>query len=191
MLSVLRSELAKRDGVTLAGSLGFENAYAFAMKRSRAENLHINSLADLAAKAPQLKLASDLEFLSRPEWQAVDRAYGLRFADKRSYSPTFMYRALGDGSADVISAFSSDGRISAQDLVTLTDPRHALPSYDAVLLLAPKGDAKLAGALKPLLGGIGIDAMRQANWMVDRDKDKRTPAQAAKWLGGKLKYTAE
>ncbi|MBO9498094.1 MAG: ABC transporter permease/substrate-binding protein [Novosphingobium sp.] len=191
MLSVLRSELAKRDGVTLAGSLGFENAYAFAMKRSRAESLHINSLADLAAKAPQLKLASDLEFLSRPEWQAVDRAYGLRFADKRSYSPTFMYRALEDGSADVISAFSSDGRISAQDLVTLTDPRHALPSYDAVLLLAPKGDAKLAGALKPLLGGIGIDAMRQANWMVDRDKDKRTPAQAAKWLDGKLKYTAE
>ncbi|WEK47818.1 MAG: ABC transporter permease/substrate-binding protein [Candidatus Andeanibacterium colombiense] len=183
MLAALTSELAKRDGVTLQGSLGFENAYAFAMKRGRAEALGIRSLTDLASQAPQLKLASDLEFLSRPEWQAVDRAYGLRFRDARSYSPTFMYRALSDGAADVISAFSSDGRISAQDLVTLSDPRHALPGYDAVLLLRPGADPKLAEALKPLVGKIGIDAMRQANWMVDRDKDKRTPGEAAKWLG--------
>ena len=45
-----------------------------------------------------------------------------------------MYRAVADGSADVITAFSSDGRIAALDLVTLADPRRALPSYDAVLL---------------------------------------------------------
>ncbi len=54
----------------------------------------------------------------------------------RSYSPTFIYRALAQGSADVITAFSSDGRIAAMDLVTLTDPRNALPHYDAVLLLS-------------------------------------------------------
>ena len=33
-----------------------------------------------------------------------------------------MYRALEDGEADVISAFSSDGRIAADHLVVLTDP---------------------------------------------------------------------
>ena len=33
-----------------------------------------------------------------------------------------MYRAVADGSADVITAFSSDGRIAALDLVTLADP---------------------------------------------------------------------
>jgi osmoprotectant transport system permease protein len=48
-----------------------------------------------------------------------------------------MYRAVADGSADVITAFSSDGRIAALDLVTLADPRRALPSYDAVLLVSP------------------------------------------------------
>ena len=177
--------------MTLEGSLGFENAYAFAMKQSRADTLQIKSLDDLSAKASQLRLASDLEFLSRPEWRAVSGAYGMRFKDARSYSPTFIYRALEDGSADVISAFSSDGRISAQHLVTLTDPRHALPSYDAVLLLAPKTDPKVAEALKPLVGAIGIDAMRQANWMVDRDSDKRTPAEAAKWLDTRVSKSAE
>ena len=57
---------------------------------------------------------------------------------QRSYKPTFMYRALADGEVDVISAFSSDGRIAAQDLVVLDDPKHAIPSYDAVMLISPR-----------------------------------------------------
>jgi osmoprotectant transport system permease protein len=106
------------------------------------------------------------------------------FAGERSYSPTFMYRAVADGSADVISAFSSDGRIAALDLVTLADPRHALPSYEAVLLVSPRraGDARFLGALRPLIGAIPIERMRQANLMVDRDVDKKSPDEAARWL---------
>ena len=184
LLAELTTELARRDGVTLLGPLGFENAYALAMRRADAERLGVVSLADLARVAPRLRFAADLEFLSRPEWASVERAYGLSFADARSYNPTFMYRALAGGQADVIAAFSSDGRIAAQDLVTLTDPERALPSYHAVLLLSPRAaaDPKVAAALRPLVGRIGIDAMRRANLMVDRDTDKRTPAAAARWL---------
>ena len=39
-----------------------------------------------------------------------------------------MYRALTGGEADVISAFSSDGRIAADDLVVLTDPKARHPA---------------------------------------------------------------
>src|SRR4051812_20656668 len=185
---VLRAELAgalaKRDGVRLLGPLGFENAYALAMRRSRARALGISSIADLARAAPRLRLASDIEFLSRPEWRSVRGAYGLGFAQQNSYSPTFMYRAIADGSADVLSAFSSDGRIAALDLVTLSDPRHALPSYEAVLLVSPRRarDERFLAALRPLLGAIPIERMRQANLMVDRDSDKRSPQEAARWL---------
>jgi osmoprotectant transport system permease protein len=184
MLEELTRELHARDGVTLLGRLGFENAYALVMRRDRAGALGVHSLADLTGVAPQLRLASDLEFLSRPEWRSVESAYGLRFADQRSFSPTFMYRAIADGSADVLSAFSSDGRIAALDLVTLSDPKQALPNYDAVLLLSRRAaaDAALVAALRPLVGSIPIELMRQANLMVDRDSDKRTPAEAAQWL---------
>ena len=89
-----------------------------------------------------------------------------------------MYRAVADGSADVITAFSSDGRIAALDLVTLADPRRALPSYDAVLLAAPGTDRRVVEALRPLLGAIPVERMRQANLMVDRDTDKRTPRRS-------------
>jgi len=95
-----------------------------------------------------------------------------------------MYRAIAEGSADVLSAFSSDGRIAALDLVTLADPKLALPNYDAVLLLSRRAaaDPALVAALRPMVGAIPIDRMRQANLMVDRDTDKRTPAEAARWL---------
>lgn len=184
MRATLTGELHRRDGVLLMGALGFENAYALAMRRPRAEALGIRTLGDLTRAAPRLQLGADLEFLTRAEWRAVQGRYGLRFAGQRSYSPTFMYRAIADGSADVITAFSSDGRIAALDLVTLADPRRALPSYDAVLLVTATraGDRRFVEALRPLLGAIPVERMRQANLMVDRDTDKRTPAEAARWL---------
>lgn len=184
LLRELTAELKRRDGVVVLGALGFENAYALAMRRDEARRLGVASLADLTRVAPRLRFASDLEFLSRPEWASVKGTYGLSFADARSYNPTFMYRAIAEGQADVISAFSSDGRIAELDLVTLTDPARALPSYDAVLLLSPRAaaDPRLVAALRPLVGAVPIERMRAANLMVDRDADKRTPAQAARWL---------
>jgi len=182
--AALTRALARRDGVLVLGPLGFENAYALAMRRSRAEALGVRTLDDLGRAAPALRLGSDIEFLSRPEWRSVAAAYGLRFAATRSFSPTFMYRAVADGSVDVISAFSSDGRIAALDLVTLADPRRALPSYEALLLVSPRRvhDPRFLAALRPLVGKIPIDRMRQANLMVDRDAEKKSPAEAARWL---------
>ena len=184
VLDGLTTELEKRDGVTVLGSLGFENAYAFAMKADRAKALGIVSLADLAREAPKLTLGTDIEFLSRPEWKAVDAAYGFRFKAQRSFQPTFMYRALSGGEADVISAFSSDGRIAADKLVVLTDPKGALPPYDAVILVSPQraDDPRLLAALLPLEGSIPVSAMQAANYSVDRDTDKASPAEAARGL---------
>ena len=184
MLAELTRELKARYGVAVLGSLGFENAYALTMAGGRAQALGVRSIEDLVPKAGQLTLGGDLEFLSRPEWAAIRKAYGLTFRAQRSYNPTFMYRALEAGEADVISAFSSDGRIAADHLVALSDPRHAIPNYDAVLLISPRraGDQRLIGALKPLVGRIDVGHMRQANFMVDRDQDKRPPEEAARWL---------
>jgi osmoprotectant transport system permease protein len=192
VLKGLTAELARRDRVLVLGPLGFENAYALAMTEARAHALRIASLDDLAAHAPSLTLGSDLEFLSRPEWKSVRTAYGLAFAKTVSYQPTFMYAALTSGEADVISAFSSDGRIAADHLVVLTDPRHALPPYDAVVLISPQRahDQRLLAALRPLIGAIDVATMRAANYSVDRADGKASPAEAAARLDAGLKTGA-
>lgn len=189
MLAELTAELKRRYGVTVLGPLGFENAYALAMRPDRAAALGVRDISGLSQRAPQLVLGGDLEFLSRPEWRALRDAYGLRFRAERAYNPTFMYRALEGGDADVISAFSSDGRIAARGLVVLADPKQAIPPYDAVILISPRRgqDAALRRALQPLIGAIAVERMRQANLMVDRDQAKATPAQAAGWLAGAIR----
>jgi osmoprotectant transport system permease protein len=184
LLAQMGRELKDKFGVVVLGPLGFENAYALAMRRNEAETLGVRSIADLAPHAPDLALGSDLEFLSRIEWRGLQRAYGLHFRTERQFQPTFMYKAVSGGEADVISAFSSDGRIAADDLVVLNDPKGAIPPYDAVILLSPgrADDRRLLGALRPLLERIPVQAMRQANLSVDRDTDKRSPSQAARAL---------
>jgi len=177
---------ARGRGVTSLGSLGFENAYALAMPGATARSLGVATLADLTRAAPQLTLGGDLEFLDRPEWAAIRTAYDLDFRQTRAFSPTFMYAALKSGDADVISAFSSDGRIAADGLVVLADPKGAIPGYDALLLLGARAarDARLVAALRPLVGKVAVGDMRRANLMVDGEK--RAPGEAAKWLDSRI-----
>ncbi|MFT2536603.1 glycine betaine ABC transporter substrate-binding protein, partial [Escherichia coli] len=50
LLAELTRELKARYGVTVLGSLGFENAYALAIKQDRATALGVRTLDDLAAR---------------------------------------------------------------------------------------------------------------------------------------------
>ena len=184
MLAEIRSWLEEERGIVMLGSLGFENAYGLAMRRDRAERLGISTIADLAAHSAELSMGGDLEFFSRPEWAALQSAYGLEFASRRDFDPTFMYQAVTDGEVDVISAFTSDGRIAANDLLVLADPAGAILPYDAIVLIARKraSDAVLRRALTPLVDAIPLALMQEANYRVDRERDKETPAAAARWL---------
>src|SRR5665647_1059781 len=142
--------------------------------------------ADMAAHAGQLTIAGDYEFFARPEWDALRKAYGLNFRAQRQMQPEFMYRAAADGEVDVISAYTSDGQIAKFDLALLDDPKHAIPPYDAILLLSPRRahDEKLIAALKPLVGAIPVDLMRAAN---ARAGSGNTSAdEVARWLAEEL-----
>jgi len=190
IIAEVEAWLAHEYRIRTVGPLGFENAYALAMRRSVAERLGIHTLSDLAIHAPDLAIGGDYEWFGRGEWTAVRSIYDPRFARTRTFDPTLLYEAAARGEVDVISAFSSDGRIAAYDLVTLEDPANALPPYDAIVLLgsAIADDPRVACALAPLAGAISVERMRAANLMVDRATDKRSPADAATWLLSTVRY---
>jgi osmoprotectant transport system permease protein len=169
-------------GITVLGGLGFENAYALAMPRARAEARGIRSIADLARPAAGLSIAGDYEFFGRPEWAALRDAYGLRFREQRTMQPEFMYPAVAAGEVDVIAGYTSDGRIAQYDLVVLEDPKRAIPPYDAILLIADKrnGDRGLIEALRPLVGAIDVALMREAN--LRASQNAASVEQVARWL---------
>ena len=187
LLTELKTTLAKSN-ITLFGELGFANAYALVMPRQKAEALGIKSIADLAARTSTMSIAADYEFFSRPEWSGLRAAYGLQFRAQRQMQPDFMYAAVASGEVDVIAGYTSDGLIAKYDLVVLDDPRHAIPPYDAIMLLSPKraDDQALRAALQPLLGKIDIATMREANFRASGNDATSSPDSVAKWLWEKI-----
>jgi osmoprotectant transport system permease protein len=180
MLAELRRELRHRDGIEIPAALGFENAYALAMRERQAAELSITTLSDLTPHAPQLVFGGDYEFFQRQEWSDLRRIYGLTPRDQRTMDPSLMYQAAAEGEVDVISAYSTDGRIPALQLRVLTDDRNAIPPYDAVILVSRRFTQRhphALSALRALEGRIDDAAMSRMNMQVDRDH--RTPRAVA------------
>ncbi len=86
----------------------------------------------------------------------------------------------------MISAYTSDGQIAKFDLLVLDDLKHAIPPYDAILLLSPRRahDETLIEAIKPLVDAIPVATMRAAN---ARASNGDTSAdEVARWLAGEI-----
>lgn len=166
-------------GVMVA-SLGFENTYVLAMRGEQARALGIKTISDLVRQANRMAVGGDYEFFQRGEWKSIQGTYGLTFKDERSMDPSLMYQALVNGDVDVISAFSTDGRIAALDLTVLTDDRSVIPPYDAIVLASERlarEHPDAVASLKTLSGTIDPERMRRLNLAVDRDH--RNPDEVA------------
>ena len=163
--AALRAALASR-GVEMTETLGFEDAYAIAMRRADAARLGITRISDLA-RHPGLRLGFTNEFMERADgWPALAARYGLHRPAAAGLDHDLAYRALAAGQLDVTDAYTTDPQIDQLDLVVLLDDRRAFPSYDAVLVyradLARRAPGAVA-ALRRLEGRIPVATMRALN----------------------------
>ena len=183
--------LREEHDILMVASLGFQNAYCFAMRRDRMTELGFRSIADLADHAGDLRLGGDTEFFARPEWVNVRDAYGLGAITTQGMDSTFMYQAARDKEVDVIGAYTTDGRIAAFDLVVLDDPKSAFPPYDAIILLSPKAaqNPDLVGLLAALTNKVSDDMMREANRLVDLEG--QSPESASEFLYGEIGFASD
>ena len=177
VLDAVTRFLRDRHQITVAARLGFENAYALAVRVEDAQQMSLARISDLRPYAPTLVMGGDYEFFARPEWTAIRDTYQLAFSDLRTMDPTLMYQAAAQRQVDVISAFSSDGRIRAYDLVVLEDDRAAIPPYDAVVLagraLAERAPDVIE-AFAQLTDQISVERMRELNFAVDVAQENPT-----------------
>lgn len=94
--------------------------------------------------------------------------------------PALMYQALRSGGVDLISAFSTDGRIAPYHLRVLEDDRGAIPPYDAVILVNRafgRENRAVMDTLRSLAQSIDAERMRALNAEVD--ENGHSPAEAA------------
>jgi osmoprotectant transport system substrate-binding protein len=160
---------------------GFNNTYALMMRKADADRLKITKISDLKDHARDLTLGATQEFLVRPDGIAgLTKAYGLSFKDMRGMDPGLMYQAVASRQVDVISGFSTDGRIPQLNLVVLQDDQKFFPPYYAAPVLRADLVQKspiVLEVLNRLAGKISDSTMARLNLEVDGKR--RAPDEVA------------
>lgn len=168
----VRDEYRQRFNLDVFPSLGFNNTFAIVVRGEDARKLNLTKLSDLAAVAPKWKPGFGYEFMERPDGYAgLREMYGLNFGTApRVLDLGLLYRALLDGQVDVVAGNSTDGILSAHDLVILEDDKHYFPAYEAVPVVRPEMLARFPGAREALLAlanTLTDSEMRKMNFEVD------------------------
>jgi glycine betaine/choline ABC-type transport system substrate-binding protein len=161
---------------------GFNNTYAMVVTRDTAEQFNLETTTDMAAVADQLVLGCTHTFTERGDgYPGLSKHYGFEFKDVKGMDAAIMYQAVAEGDVDVISGFTTDGRISAFGLVVLEDDKNFFPPYDATAIVRGEVLEKHPGLedlLNKLAGRISEEKMAELNAAVDLDK--REPADVAR-----------
>ncbi len=114
------------------------------------------------------------EFYGRADgYPGLQKTYGLQL-QPRLIDQNLMYEAIHREQVDIISGYSTDGRIKAFDLLVLDDNRHAFPPYAAApvirkVTLNRYPDLELT--LNKLAGKLTDSVMTALNYRVDYQKE--------------------
>ena len=130
--------------LTVLDKSAAEDKDALVMKKSRADQLGVKSIADLAGKASQLTVGGPPEWKTRltgiPGFKQI---YGLTFKEFRPLDAggPLTLNALKSGQIDAGDLFTTDPNITANDLVALADPKSMYAAQNVVPLLTKSKDS--------------------------------------------------
>lgn len=114
------------------------------------------------------------EFYGRADgYPGLQKTYGLHVRP-RLIDQNLMYEAIHQKQVDIISGYSTDGRIKAFDLLVLADNRHAFPPYGAAPVIRQTTLNRypdLGPTLNKLAGKLTDSVMTALNYQADYKKE--------------------
>jgi osmoprotectant transport system substrate-binding protein len=168
----VKNEYQRRFELEVLPTLGFNNTFAIVIRGEDARRLNLKTISDATAHAPQWRAGFGYEFMERPDgYEGLARVYGLHFAEApRILDLGLLYRALLEKQVDLVAGNSTDGLLSARDLVILDDDKHYFPPYEAVPVVRSGTVAhhpEVRAAIEELAGKISDEEIRKMNFAVD------------------------
>lgn len=123
------------------------------------------------ANTELLSAAFDPEFAERADGlPSIEQKYpGIAF-NTLILNAGLLYRAVAEGEVEIISGYSTDGRVKAYDLKVLDDDQHAFPPYQCAALLNGSTAVKypeLRPIIELLSAKISDSLMTRLNYEVD------------------------
>jgi osmoprotectant transport system substrate-binding protein len=168
----------------------FNNTYALAMSQERWEELGQpetkSDIVPLLEEDPNLSICVEVEFQSRNDGlPGMEETYGFEFDNVEVLDTGLIYTQTAQGNCDFGEVFTSDGRISALDLVVLEDDEGFFPLYNPSPVF--RSDiydpvaAELDELFNPISAALTLDEMTRLNERVSEDLER--PEDVARdWL---------
>jgi osmoprotectant transport system permease protein len=172
----LNGQLKSQHKLEIGKTFGFNNTYAFAVKKNIAEKYKLSKISDIK-NAPNLNIAVSYEFLKRKDgWESVAAVYGLTNKPV-GIEHGLAYDALDAGKIELTDVYSTDGEIPKYDLVILQDDKSFFPKYFGVPFYRADLDPKAKQILSALANTLTDSSMQALNAKVLYEK--KTFAEAA------------
>jgi len=178
-------------GLTISGSLGFNDTYALAVKEEFAKKHELRSIGDLIPIEAGVKAAFSYEFMDRKDGYAgLVESYHLGFNPQKvnRMEHSLSFQAIDQNAVDLIDVYSTDAKIKKLNLQLLKDDHNYFPVYQAVWVARQAFVDKHPREWQTLLGlegRISEEAMLDMNAQADIQKiafDKI----AAQFLGSEM-----
>ncbi|HEX9405063.1 MAG TPA: glycine betaine ABC transporter substrate-binding protein [Steroidobacteraceae bacterium] len=174
-LDEIRQALADM-GLTMSGSLGFNDTYALAVKEEFAERHNLRSIGDLIPIQSAVRAAFSYEFMDRKDgYPGLVDNYHLAFNPQKinRMEHTLSFQAIDQNAVDLIDVYSTDAKIKKLGLRLLKDDHNYFPVYQAVWVARKSFVEKHPSeweALRGLEGKISEQAMLDMNAEADIQK---------------------
>ncbi len=173
VLARVRRAYARRFHLVVGKPFGFNDSFALVVRGPTARRLHLHTISDVVPYARNWRAGVGYEFMGRPDgYPLLERVYGLHFGSTRVMDLGLLYRALLAKQVNLVVGNSTDGVLTARDLVVLRDNKHAFPPYQAVPIIRAR-ILKLHPQLRPVLdalaGKITQQDMRRLNYAVEAE----------------------
>lgn len=163
-------------GLTISGSLGFNDTYALAVKETFADEHGLRSIGDLIPLESSIRAAFSYEFMDRKDgYPGLVDSYRLNFNPQKvsRMEHSLSFQAIEDRAVDLIDVYSTDAKIRKLGLRLLKDDHRYFPVYQAVWVARKsfvEEHPREWAALRALEGRISEEAMLDMNAQADIQK---------------------
>ncbi|PYZ95367.1 glycine/betaine ABC transporter permease [Salipaludibacillus keqinensis] len=155
--------------------MGYQNTYALAVTEEMADELGLETIADLQEYQDDLTAAFTVEFADRSDgYPGIQDVYGIEFSDVQTMDPGLRLGALVSGDAEVIDAYSTDSYMREYDLVALEDTESLFPPFNGAPLFREdviNTYPEIEEILNQLEGMITEEEMQDMNYRVDEEDE--------------------
>lgn len=180
----------KHYGLKWFDSFGFENTYAFTVRKELAEKEQLKQISDVKDKAQSMRLGVDTSWMERAGDGYADfqKVYGISFGKVYPMEVALVYSAVATNKMDIVVAYSTDARLKEYELVTLEDDKHFFPPYDASPVIRKEALAahpELQEVIDLLIGKLDAKTIIDLNYEVDVNKrnEKKVAEQYLQQIG--------